>query len=164
MRQQPSARRMAEVAAAQTLSPLQQGELKAAEALAEKQQLPLSLARLRLVAGDPAAALATLEPLRQQAEDKGWQDERLKVMVLRAMALQALDETEQALQALNQALRLAEPGGFVRIFIDEGPCYGGTVGNGQAPRRGFAADTALNAEPSGLSKSKRRVCRAWSSL
>ena len=121
LRQQPSARRMAEVAAAQTLNLLQQGELKAAEALAEKQQLPLSLARVRLVAGDPAAALATLEPLRQQAEDKGWQDERLKVMVLRAMALQALDETEQALQALNQALRLAEPGGFVRIFIDEGP-------------------------------------------
>jgi LuxR family transcriptional regulator, maltose regulon positive regulatory protein len=58
--------------------------------------------------------------LRQQGEEKGWQDERLKVMVLQAVALQEHGEKEEAVQLLGDALALAEPGGFIRIFVDEG--------------------------------------------
>ena len=71
-----------------------------------------------------------LEPLRQQVEAKGWEDERLKVMVLQAVALHALGEKEKAVQVLGEALALAEPGGFIRIFVDEGDPWrtdGGTV-------------------------------------
>ena len=53
-------------------------------------------------------------------EAKGWQDERLKVMVLQAVALHAHGEKEEAIQLLGEALALAEPGGFIRIFVDEG--------------------------------------------
>ena len=53
-------------------------------------------------------------------EAKGWQDERLKVMVLQAVALQAHGEQEKAVQLLCDALALAEPGGFIRLFVDEG--------------------------------------------
>ena len=54
-------------------------------------------------------------------EAKGWQDERLKVMVLQAVALQrAHGEKDQAVQLLGEALALAEPGGFIRLFVDEG--------------------------------------------
>ena len=53
-------------------------------------------------------------------EAKGWQDERLKVMVLQAVALHAHGEKDKAVQLLGEALALAEPGGFIRIFVDEG--------------------------------------------
>ena len=39
--------------------------------------------------GDPSAALAVLESFRRQVEAKGWEDERLKVLVLQALAFQA---------------------------------------------------------------------------
>ena len=55
-------------------------------------------------------------------EAKGWQDERLKVMVLQAVALQrCTGEKDKAVQLLGEALALAEPGGFIRLFVDEGP-------------------------------------------
>ena len=41
-------------------------------------------------------------------------------MVLQAVALQAHGETDKAVQLLGEALALAEPGGFIRIFVDEG--------------------------------------------
>ncbi|MBC7813479.1 MAG: LuxR family transcriptional regulator, partial [Burkholderiales bacterium] len=112
--------RMPEVAAAQVLTLLRQGNLTAAAHLAQTYDLPLGQARVLLAQGDPSAALAILEPLRQQVELMGWQDERLKVIVLQAIALYAHGEKDEALQVLSDALALAEPGGFIRIFVDEG--------------------------------------------
>ena len=128
--------RMPDVAAAQVLTLLRQGNLAQAAHLAETHDLPLSLARVHLAQGDPATALALLEPLRQQAEAKGWQDERLKVMVLQAVALQAHGEKDKAVQLLGDALALAEPGGFIRIFVDEGPPMAALLR--EAAKRGFA--------------------------
>ncbi len=112
--------RMSEVAAAQVLTLLHQGNLAAAAHLAETYDLPLSQARVHLAQEDPSAALAVLVPFRQQMEAKGWQDERLKAMVLQAVALHAQGEKDQAAQVLGDALALAETGGFIRIFVDEG--------------------------------------------
>ena len=53
-------------------------------------------------------------------EAKGWADERLKAMILQAVALHAHGEKDKAVQLLGDALALAEPGGFIRIFVDEG--------------------------------------------
>jgi LuxR family maltose regulon positive regulatory protein len=111
---------MPDVAAAQVLALLHQGNLASADHLAETHELPISQARVHLAQGDPATALATLEPLRRQAETRGWDDERLEVMVLQAVALHAHGEKDEAAQLLGSALTLAEPGGFIRIFVDEG--------------------------------------------
>ena len=132
VRQHNFMHRMPAVAAAQVLvllrqEPLlQQGNLTAAAALAETHELPTSQARVYLAQGDPSTALAVLEPLRRQVEAKGWEDERLKVMILQAIALHAValranGEKDKAVQLLGDALTLAEPGGFIRIFVDEGP-------------------------------------------
>ncbi len=86
VRQKNFVQRMPEVAAAQVLTLLRQGNVAAAAHLAQTHDLPLSQARVFLAQGDPSAALAVLEPLRRQMEAKGWQDERLKVMVLQAVA------------------------------------------------------------------------------
>jgi LuxR family maltose regulon positive regulatory protein len=112
--------RMPDVAAAQVLVLLHQGNLAAAAHLAETHDLPFSQARVHLAQGDPSAALAALEPLRQQAEEKGWQDERLKVLVLQAIAHHSRGDKDKAALVLGDALALAEPGGFIRIFVDEG--------------------------------------------
>ncbi|MCB8983759.1 MAG: LuxR family transcriptional regulator [Ardenticatenaceae bacterium] len=112
--------RLPDVAAAQVLTLLRQGNLTAAAHLAEKHDLPISQARVCLAQGDTRGALALLQPLRQQMEAKGWHDERLKIMILQALVLQAQGETDTAVQLLNEALALAEPSGFIRIFVDEG--------------------------------------------
>src|SRR2546428_5817679 len=112
---------MPEVAAVQVLTLLHQGHLAAAAHLAQTHGLPISQARVHLAQGDPSAALAVLAQLRQQAGAKGGGEKRLQVMVLQAVALQAHGEKEQAVQVLCDALALAEPGGFIRLFVDEGP-------------------------------------------
>ncbi len=63
-------------------------------------------------------------------------DERLKVLVLQALAYQAQGETAPALAALGKALALAEPGSFIRTFVDEGPPMAALLRN--AERRGIA--------------------------
>lgn len=108
------------VVAAQVVTLLRQGNLVAAAHLAQAHDLALSQARVSLARRDPAAALAVLEPWRQQVEAKGWLDEQLRAMVLQALAREAQGEQDQAVQLLLDTLALAEPGGFVRLFIDEG--------------------------------------------
>jgi LuxR family maltose regulon positive regulatory protein len=44
-----------------------------------------------------------------------------KGLLVRALALAAQGHTEAALVALQQAVKLAQPGGFIRVFVDLGP-------------------------------------------
>jgi LuxR family maltose regulon positive regulatory protein len=72
---------------------------------------------------DPAPvrrALTHLGRLRDKAErsDLAWL--RVKTLALRALTYDILGETAPALAALEQALALAEPEGYVRVFVDEG--------------------------------------------
>lgn len=110
-----------EVVAAQVLVHLHQGNLTAAAYLAETHNLPLSQARVYLAQDNPAAALTVLVSWQQQVTDKDWADEQLKVLVLQALAYQAQGGNRQAVQVLREALKLAEPAGFIRLFVDEGP-------------------------------------------
>ncbi len=112
---------MPEIAATQVLVLLQQGNVMAAAHLAQTHDLPISQARVHLAQGNTSAALALLEPLHRQMEAKGWVDEQLKVMVLEAIALHAHGEMDEAAQVIGDALSLAETGGFIRLFVDEGP-------------------------------------------
>ena len=113
--------RMPEVAAARILVLLRQSDMGTAADLSREHKLPLSQARVCLAQEDPSTALALLDTLRQQVDAKHWQDERLKVMALQAVALHAQGDEHRALQHLGEALALAEPGGFIRLFVDEGP-------------------------------------------
>ena len=42
-------------------------------------------------------------------------------MTLQSVTLQAQGQTEQAVHVLRSTLELAEPGMFIRLFLDEGP-------------------------------------------
>jgi LuxR family maltose regulon positive regulatory protein len=112
--------RIPEVAAAQVLTFLRQGNLVAAAHLAETHALPLSQTRVHLARGDASAALAVLDSYRQQVDAMGWQDERLRAAILQALAFHTHNEKDKAMQALHDALSLGEPGRLIRTFVDEG--------------------------------------------
>ena len=99
---------------------LRQGNVPAAAHLAKTYDLPISQARIYLAQEDYPAALTVLAAVRHHAEAKDWQDEQLQVIVLQAVAYAANDEMDNARQRLDEALELAAPGGFIRIFKDEG--------------------------------------------
>ncbi len=147
--------RLPEVAAVQVLALLRQGNLVAAAHLAQAHDLPISQARVYLAQGDPSAALTVLEQWRQQAEARGWQDERLQAMVLQALALQAQGDQDKAAQQLGDALALAEPGGFIRTFIDEGPPMAHLLA--QAAAQGMMPDYLGKLQAAGEAKVQQRA-------
>ena len=67
---------LGEITAVRLQIQLQQGNPAAAAQLAANHDLPLSQARVHLAQDDPAAALATLAPVRQRAEANEWADEQ----------------------------------------------------------------------------------------
>ncbi|MDQ5818434.1 MAG: LuxR C-terminal-related transcriptional regulator, partial [Actinomycetota bacterium] len=58
------------------------------------------------------------------AEAAGRTGDLIEILALRALALWASNEKEQAVGTLTRALALAEPEGYVRTFVDEGPLMG----------------------------------------
>ena len=150
--------RMADVAAIQVVVSLSQGDLVTAANLAQMYHLPVSQARVHLAQGDPGKALEVLAPVRQEAEEKRWQDERLKVLVLQALAHWAQGRSETAVELLKDALASAKSGGIIRIFVDEGASMARllyeALARGIEPayvRRLLAAFPVANSEPAALS-------------
>jgi LuxR family maltose regulon positive regulatory protein len=79
-----------------------------------------TLARVRLAEGRPEQAVQLLTQLQAVAEEGGWMGDVIEILALQALALQAQGATTRALTTLGRALALAEPEGYVRIFVDEG--------------------------------------------
>jgi LuxR family maltose regulon positive regulatory protein len=70
--------------------------------------------------GSMLEATGLLERLLQAAEEGGRTGSVIEILVLQALAHEAQDESPSALVSLERALALAEPEGYVRIFVDEG--------------------------------------------
>jgi LuxR family maltose regulon positive regulatory protein len=66
-------------------------------------------------------AIGLLERLLKAAEDRKRMGSVIEILVVQALAHQAQDDLPQALASLERALALAEPEGYLRIFVDEGP-------------------------------------------
>jgi LuxR family maltose regulon positive regulatory protein len=80
----------------------------------------ITLARVLLARGSTVDALGLLQRLLPAAEAGGRTGSMLEILVLQALAHQTLGAAPTALAALERALKLAEPEGYVRIFVDEG--------------------------------------------
>jgi LuxR family maltose regulon positive regulatory protein len=65
-------------------------------------------------------AIALLERLLQAAEAGRRMGSVIEILVVQALALQAQGNVSQALASMERALALAEPEGYIRIFVDEG--------------------------------------------
>jgi LuxR family maltose regulon positive regulatory protein len=82
----------------------------------------ITLARLLLVQrSGTEKALGLLRRLFDAAETGGRLGSMIEILVLQALAQQVRGHIAATLVALERALTLAEPEGYVRIFVDEGP-------------------------------------------
>ncbi len=72
------------------------------------------------------------------AETAGWMGKAVEILVLQALAFQAEDKRDRALEILQRALTLAEPEGYTRVFLDEGQPMARLLY--AAATRGLAAD------------------------
>ena len=78
------------------------------------------LARLHLAQNKPGEALCLLEALQPKFEKIGRMVQVIEIKILQALALNALGKMDEALAELGGALTLAEPEGYIRLFLDEG--------------------------------------------
>ncbi|HEX3643946.1 MAG TPA: LuxR C-terminal-related transcriptional regulator, partial [Ktedonobacteraceae bacterium] len=80
--------------------------------------------RVLLANKQPDLALQRLGPVLQRATaGKRW-GHVIEVRLLQALAHQMCQKEIQALDALSEAVRLAEPEGYIRSFVDEGAPMG----------------------------------------
>lgn len=172
------------------------GDLAAAQrwraAIAQQPSVPplqheredLIVARMLIARGDADASLHLLERWRSDAHDKGRAKSELEILVITALAHFKRDDRHSARRALTEALALARPGSYQRLFLNEGEPMAELLRavlpelkkDGQdallayarsllrafpreplAPRATLLADTALLIEP--LSQQELRVLR-----
>jgi LuxR family maltose regulon positive regulatory protein len=81
----------------------------------------VALARILIAQGWLDQATTLLERLLEATETGGRTSRAIQILMLQALAFQAEGDTPRAMAALERALTLAEPEGFIRIFVDEGP-------------------------------------------
>jgi LuxR family maltose regulon positive regulatory protein len=98
----------------------------------------LALAKILMAQGRLDETLGLLVRLLSMVEAAGAMTPAISILILQALVLQAQGEDEQALAALERALALAEPEGYVRVFIGEGAPVGELLR--QAAARGIRLD------------------------
>ena len=99
---------------------LYQGNVDEAAQLAQNNVMPLMQARVLIAQGNPSEALSLVEPQRQQAEAKRLPQRLLLVLAVQSITLYANGDKEKAVELLGEVLAMAEPGGYIRLFLDEG--------------------------------------------
>ncbi|MFC1922271.1 LuxR C-terminal-related transcriptional regulator [Chloroflexota bacterium] len=96
------------------------------------------IARFLFAQGRLAEMSNLLKQLLILAEAGGRISRVIEILLLQALSFQAQGNTDQAITSVEQALTLAEPGGFIRIFVDEGPHMVSLLY--EALKRGIAPD------------------------
>jgi ATP/maltotriose-dependent transcriptional regulator MalT len=81
----------------------------------------LVLARVLLAQAHATRASRLLERLDTLADAQGREGSLIEIRALRSLALQANAKHQAALELLEDALSMARPEGYVRVFADEGP-------------------------------------------
>jgi LuxR family maltose regulon positive regulatory protein len=78
-------------------------------------------ARVLLARSEPGQALGLLERLDALAESQGRTGSLIEIRAVRSLALQSMGDHQGALAALTEALSMARPQGYIRVFADGGP-------------------------------------------
>jgi LuxR family maltose regulon positive regulatory protein len=114
---------------------LQQGDITTALEWSRQQEisLPLSqlpnyqqefaylmLVRVKLALGNCRGIPSYLDEFIKNAERQERSAAVIEALILKALALDCLGDSDAAIDILDSTLSLAEPSGYVRIFIDEG--------------------------------------------
>ena len=95
--------------------------LSAQDALAYPREFEhITLARVLIARSEDGDALRLLDRLLTDAETHGRTGGAIEILLLQAIAHRAQGHMAAALDPLKRALTLAQPEGYVRIFVDEG--------------------------------------------
>lgn len=98
----------------------------------------LILLRMYLAQGEYKRAAVLSERLLQQAEATSRAGRVIEILILQSIAFQGRRDLVQALSTLERAIALAEPEGYVRVFLDEGEAMTRLLYQAQAHRLGTA--------------------------
>lgn len=87
----------------------------------QQEQEALIIARLLTAQGEPERALPLLDRWQEEAHAQGRSRSELEGLILKSLAYGRMrDHQSQSRQTLVQALTLARPEGYQRLFLDEG--------------------------------------------
>jgi LuxR family maltose regulon positive regulatory protein len=86
----------------------------------ESELSQLARARLFIAQNRPVEAIGLLSDLEENARSGGRQSRLIEIMIIKTLALKGRGSNTQADLVLTKALKLAEPEGYMRIFLDEG--------------------------------------------
>jgi LuxR family maltose regulon positive regulatory protein len=103
----------------------------------EREQEYAALARVLIAQRRVAEANRLLGRLLGRAEAGARMGNVIELLVLQALAHQAGGDKTNALAALHRALALAEPEGYVRVFVDEGEPMRLLMANLRTPTAGI---------------------------
>ncbi len=92
-------------------------------------------------------AIGLLERLLQAAEEGGRMGSVIEILVLLALAHAAQGDIPLALVSLERALTLAEPEGYVRIFLDEGKPMAELLKRAGKNKSSFLEKQAISPQP-----------------
>ncbi len=105
----------------------------------------ITLARVRLAQcksecadGPISEVIGFLERLLKAAEEGGRTGSAIEILIVQALVHRIRGDTPAALVPLQQALKLAEPEGYIRIFVEEGQPMGQLLF--EAAKRGIMPD------------------------
>jgi LuxR family maltose regulon positive regulatory protein len=98
------------------------------------------LAEVRMAQEKHDEALMILNPLLQITELAGWIDYVIHILNLKALALQAQGDVDKAVSAVERALILAEPSGYMQAFLMRGQAMAQLLY--RVARRGIAQEYA----------------------
>lgn len=79
-----------------------------------------ALGHISLYEGKFSEAESLLTRVQQEAEKAGRTGNLIEILLLRALAARAVGNVAQAIDFLSRALKLAEPEGYIRVFVDLG--------------------------------------------
>jgi LuxR family maltose regulon positive regulatory protein len=143
---------------------LQLGQVAAAAQRFEQSGLPgaepleivrdmeyLTGVRLMLAQGQPHAAMNLLDRLEEGAQEGGRMRFLMSACLLRCLAWLQMGRQQPAKAALEQAVRLAAPENYLRLFLDEDPTFAALLPGARPVSPGFVdallAALGKNSEP-----------------
>ncbi|MGZ3646286.1 MAG: LuxR C-terminal-related transcriptional regulator, partial [Ktedonobacteraceae bacterium] len=129
-----------------------------------RERKKVARARILLAQKRPTEVLSLLEQLNSIAEQQERLSHAIEIYILQALAYQLCQQEQEALSTLAQAVRLAEPEGYISCFVDEGAPMAALLSRLREQEREHRPtpylDTVMAAFASSLHNQKVEIWRA----